>query len=55
VSFFTASRIRLVRGSATIAPAVLFIAPTLGEIDMPLSLTIRMMSRSEWPALFIPS
>ena len=30
------------------------IAPTLGAIDISLSLTIRMMSRSEWPALFMP-
>ena len=49
------SRTRLVRGSATIRPSMVLIAPTLGEIDMPLSLTIRMMSRSLWPALFIPS
>ena len=51
----TRSRTRLVRGSATIRPSVLLIAPTLGEMDIPLSFTIRMMSRSEWPALFIPS
>ena len=49
------SRSRLVRGSATIRPSVLLIAPTLGEMLMPLSLTMMMMSRSEWPALFIPS
>ena len=36
-------------------PSVLLMAPTLGEMDIPLSFTIRMMSRSEWPALFIPS
>ncbi len=49
------SRSRLVRGSATMRPSVLLMAPTLGEMDIPLSLTMRMMSRSEWPALFIPS
>ena len=40
VMCFTFSRSRLVRGSATMAPSVLLIAPTLGEMDMPLSLTI---------------
>ena len=49
------SRTRLVRGSATIRPSVLLIAPTLGEMDMPLSFTTMMMSRPEWPALFSPS
>ncbi len=52
---FTFSRSRLVRGSATMRPRIVLIAPTLGEMDIPLSFTIRMMSRSEWPALFIPS
>jgi len=30
-------------------------APTLGAIDMPLSFNTMMMSRPEWPALFIAS
>ena len=34
------SRTRLVRGSATMRPSVLLIAPTLGEMDIPLSFTI---------------
>ena len=33
----------------------LCIAPTLGAIDISLSLSTTMMSRSEWPALFSPS
>ena len=49
------SRSRLVAGLAAMVPSVLLMAPTLGEIDIPLSLTTRMMSRSECPALFIPS
>ena len=36
-------------------PSILLMAPTLGEMLIPLSFTIRMRSRSECPALFIPS
>ena len=49
------SRIRLVTGDAMMEPRYLLIAPTLGAMDMPLSLRMTMMSRPEWPALFIPS
>jgi hypothetical protein len=44
-----------VRGSATIPPSIFEMPPTLGEMLIPLSLRIRMTSRSEWPALFNPS
>src|ERR1041385_511291 len=55
VTSFTASRTLLVLGSATIPPSILLTAPTLGEIDIPLSLRMRITSRSECPALLIPS
>ena len=54
VSALMRSRTRLVSGIGHDAAQVLLIAPTLGEIDIPLSLTMTMMSRSEWPALFMP-
>ena len=55
VRCLTRSRTLLVIGLATIPPRVRLMAPTLGEMLIPLSLTIRMMSVSECPALFIPS
>ena len=51
----TRSRMRLVIGLAIIDPRYLLMAPTLGAIDIPLSLRIMMRSRPEFPALFIAS
>ncbi len=51
----TRSRMRTVTGLAMIDPRYLLMAPTLGAIDMPLSLRTRITSRPEWPALFIAS
>ena len=52
---FAISRSLFAIREASMEPKYLLIAPTLGAIDMPLSFTIMMMSRSECPALFIPS
>ncbi len=52
---FTHSRSRTVTGFAMIEPRYLLIAPTFGAMDMPLSFRTRMMSRPEWPALFMAS
>ena len=51
----TRSRMRLVIGLAMMDPKYLLMAPTLGAIDMPLSLSTMIRSRPEWPALFIAS
>ncbi len=51
----TIPRIFTVMGDASMEPKYLLMAPTLGAMDMPLSFTTRMMSRSECPALFMPS
>ena len=45
ITCLTLSRIRTVIGLATMEPRYLLIAPTLGAIDMPLSLRTTMMSR----------
>src|SRR5439155_408297 len=55
ISALTRSRIRTVMGLAMMEPRYLLMAPTLGAIDMPLSFSTMMMSRPEWPALFIAS
>ncbi len=55
ISALTRSRIRTVIGLAMMEPRYLLMAPTLGAIDMPLSFSTMMMSRPEWPALFIAS
>src|SRR2546429_9304738 len=55
ISPFMRSRIRTVMGLAMMEPRYLLMAPTLGAIDMPLSFSTMMMSRPEWPALFIAS
>jgi len=55
INALTRSRIRTVIGLAMMEPRYLLMAPTLGAIDMPLSFNTMMMSRPEWPALFIAS
>ena len=52
---FTWPRMRFVNGLAIMAPRYLLIAPTLGAMDMPLSLSTMMRFRSEGPALFMAS
>ena len=55
ISPLTRSRTRTVIGLAMMEPRYLLMAPTLGAIDMPLSFKTMMISRPEWPALFIAS